>query len=162
MIIGITGNSGAGKTTVSILLAEKLNAKLIDADMIVKEEQKIGKQYYKKIVEAFGGEILLKNHEINRKKLANIIYNNLEKRNVINNITMEYIVPIIIEQAKSTEEENVEFFLSLVDRVDVCVPREELPEAGRNDLTVSAVFKIELEKLFGDADVRLELCNLQR
>ena len=107
MIIGITGNSGAGKTTVSLMLAEKLNAKLIDADMIVKEEQKIGKQYYKKIVEAFGGEILLKNHEINRKKLANIIYNNLEKRNVINNITMEYIVPIIIEQAKSTEEENV-------------------------------------------------------
>lgn len=35
-IIGITGVSGSGKSTVSKIICEMLNAKYIDADQIVK------------------------------------------------------------------------------------------------------------------------------
>ena len=36
-IIGITGNSGSGKSTVSKMINENYNAKIIDADRIAKE-----------------------------------------------------------------------------------------------------------------------------
>ena len=37
MIIGITGSSGAGKSTVCEILKNKYNARIIDADKISKE-----------------------------------------------------------------------------------------------------------------------------
>lgn len=39
MIIGITGNSGSGKSTVSEIIYKIKNAKLIDADKICKRMQ---------------------------------------------------------------------------------------------------------------------------
>ena len=107
MIIGITGNSGAGKTTVANILAKKIDAEIIDADKIVKEEQKKGKPYYMEIVKNMGEEILLENLDICRKKLATILYKNEEKRNKINEITNKYIVPIIIEKAKKSTKQNI-------------------------------------------------------
>lgn len=107
MIIGITGNSGTGKSTVASILADLIDAEIIDADKIVREEQKEGKTYYNKIVEAFGTNILQKNKEIDRKNIASIIYENDKKRAKINDITNQYIVPIIIEKAKKTKKPNV-------------------------------------------------------
>ena len=60
-IIGITGLSGAGKTTVSDAICKRENAENIDADKIVKDCQRKGEEYYKKIVETFGKEILQDN-----------------------------------------------------------------------------------------------------
>lgn len=60
-IIGITGISGAGKSTVSELICKRKNAEKIDADEIVKVCQRKGEEYYKKIVETFGKEILQDN-----------------------------------------------------------------------------------------------------
>ena len=36
-IIGITGNSGSGKSTISKLISKNYEAKIIDADKIAKE-----------------------------------------------------------------------------------------------------------------------------
>ena len=58
VIIGVTGNSGAGKDTVSEILKSELDALIIDADSIVRENQEPEKDYYKKIVELFGENIL--------------------------------------------------------------------------------------------------------
>ena len=107
MVIGITGNSGTGKSTAALILAKLIDAKVIDADKIVREEQTKGKLYYKKIIRCFGSGILQANEEIDRKKLANIIYEDKEKREKINKITKQYIVPIIIKKAKNTDKENV-------------------------------------------------------
>lgn len=57
-IIGITGISGAGKSTVSKKIAKLKGAEIIDADKIVKNLQKKGNQYYEKIVETFGEEVI--------------------------------------------------------------------------------------------------------
>lgn len=56
--------------------------------------------YYKEIVKKFGQEILLENKEINRPKLAQIIFNNNKKREELNKITCKYIAKEIEEQAK--------------------------------------------------------------
>lgn len=107
MVIGITGNSGAGKTTAAEVLASIIDAKIIDADKIVRQEQKIGKKYYKKIIENFGEAILQNNKEIDRKKLADIIFESKQKMEQMNEITTACIVPIIIKKTKALNDANV-------------------------------------------------------
>lgn len=69
-VIGITGISGAGKTTVAKEICELYKAEHIDADRIVRKYQKKGEDYYKKIVETFGKEILLENRRIRQNDLG--------------------------------------------------------------------------------------------
>ncbi len=97
MIIGITGNSGSGKSEIAKILAKKIKAEIIDADKVVKEMTNTETEYLKKIIELFGNEILIENN-INRKKLADIIYNNEEKRKQLNNLTYYYVVNEIKNQ----------------------------------------------------------------
>lgn len=102
MILGITGSSGAGKSTVCEILERKYNSQTINADKIAKQLSKKGTSYLQEIVQNFGNDILLKNGELDRRKLANIIYSNSSKRDELNNITFKYIKDEIKEQiAKS-------------------------------------------------------------
>lgn len=91
MIIGITGSSGSGKSTVCSILQKKYNAKIIDADKIAKQLSQNNKEYLADIVNQFGKEIILENGMLNRPKLADIIYNNEEKRELLNKCTFKYI-----------------------------------------------------------------------
>ena len=104
-IIGITGNSGSGKTTFSNILAKKMNAIIIDADKVAKQSSRKGETYYNEIVKIFGEEII-ENDEINRKRLAKIIYNNKEQRNKLNKLTNQYVVEQIKEQMKKIQNKN--------------------------------------------------------
>ena len=106
MVIGITGNSGTGKTEISKLLAEKINSEIIDADKIVKEIEKPGNQYFEKIVELFGKEIL-ENNNLNRKKVAEIIYKNKSMRNKLDKLTFKYVVAEIKEKVNKSNKQNI-------------------------------------------------------
>ena len=100
MIIGITGSSGAGKSTICEILQRKYDANIINADKIAKELSQRGTNYLAEIVKNFGQEILLENGELNRRKLADIIYYNEEKRQILNNCTFKYISKEIEKQIK--------------------------------------------------------------
>lgn len=106
MIIGITGNSGTGKSEISKLLAEKINAKIINADEVVKELSENGNEYYEKIVELFGSSIL-NNNKLNKPQMAKIIYNNKEKREELNKLTYKYVVEEIKKRAKNSDYKNL-------------------------------------------------------
>ena len=106
MIIGITGNSGTGKSEISKLLAEKIDAKIINADEVVKELSENGNEYYEKIVELFGSSIL-NNNKLNKPQMAKIIYNNKEKREELNKLTYKYIVEEIKKRAKNSDYKNL-------------------------------------------------------
>lgn len=77
---------------------------MINADQIVKELSKCGEQYYKDIVKQFGKEILLENKEINRPKLAQIIFNNTQRRKELNKLTSMHIARKIQEEAIKEEQ----------------------------------------------------------
>lgn len=106
MVIGITGSSGAGKSTVCEILESKYGFKIINADKIAKRLSQKGTEYLADIVKQFGTEILLEDGELDRSKLAEIIYNNQEKREKLNEITFKYIREEIQKEIKSVKEVN--------------------------------------------------------
>ena len=102
-IIGITGNSGSGKTTATEILRRLTNADIIDADKVVKELSVPGTEYLNAIKEKFSESVLFEDGSLNRKELANKIYNNKEDLEILNSLTFKYVVQ---EIRKRIEESN--------------------------------------------------------
>ncbi len=73
-VIGITGPIGAGKSTVLRLL-ETLGAATIDADKVAHEVMAPGAPAYAAVVDAFGRDILRPDGQIDRKRLAAVVFN---------------------------------------------------------------------------------------
>ena len=107
MIIGITGSSGAGKSTVCEILEMSYQAKIIDADEIARRLSYQNDAYLGEIVASFGAEILLNTGELNRRKLADIIYKSLEKRKALNAITFKYITAEIQREIEQAQEKLI-------------------------------------------------------
>lgn len=106
-IIGITGSSGAGKTTVCKLLEEKYEAEIIDADKVAKKLSKKGTMYFNSIVDTFGNAIVDKKGELNRKKLADIIFEDEAKREELNKLTFMYVVEEIKKKINKMGKKKV-------------------------------------------------------
>ena len=90
IILGITGPTGAGKTTVSKLF-EKSGIKVIDTDIVAREIVEPGKPALTELCEYFGDEILLENGELNRRELARRAFSNPDSHMMLNKITHHYI-----------------------------------------------------------------------
>lgn len=92
-VIGITGSSGSGKTTVCKIIKKLYNSKILDADKVAKElSNDVNSDYYREMVKLFGKECLLEDNMLNRKKIAEIIYQDEAKRESLNNLTFNYVV----------------------------------------------------------------------
>lgn len=72
-VIGVTGNLGSGKSTVCQVLA-KLGATVIDADELGHEAYLPHSQTWQQLITAFGKDILEPDEEIDRQKLAQIVF----------------------------------------------------------------------------------------
>ena len=107
MIIGITGSSGAGKSTICELLEEKYDVKIINADKIAKKLSKKGTNYIIDIIAKFGKDIVDEDGELKRKKLAEIIYNDPKKRMELNKYTFKYIRKEIEKQIKEQKGKTI-------------------------------------------------------
>lgn len=95
IIVGLTGTTGSGKSTVSTIIKNNTGALVIDADQIAKELMKPGEKYYDEIVKLFGKEILQKNKkhkdQIDSKALAKIVFEDNDKREMLNKLTFKYV-----------------------------------------------------------------------
>lgn len=78
--VGLTGGIASGKTTVAKQFA-KLGVPVIDADVITREIMQPATKIGAKILEHFGETIVDKSGEINRGKLAEIIFNDDAEKN---------------------------------------------------------------------------------
>jgi dephospho-CoA kinase len=72
-LVGLTGGIGAGKSSVSALLAAK-GAVIVDADAIVREVQSRGTEVFDAIVERFGAGVVGPDGELDRPALAAIVF----------------------------------------------------------------------------------------
>lgn len=89
-IIGITGGTGAGKSSVCNEF-KKCGAQIIDADKIARQVVQKGKPALEEIVCAFGKDIITPDGDLNRKKLGGIVFADSNKLNILNKITHKYI-----------------------------------------------------------------------
>jgi dephospho-CoA kinase len=72
-VIGLTGNIATGKTTVARMLAA-LGACVIDADLVAHELMRAGTAVHRALVARFGETILGPDGEIDRQRLAAIVF----------------------------------------------------------------------------------------
>lgn len=108
-IIGITGGIASGKSTVSLYLQE-LGFTIVDADLASRAVVEPGEEAYHQVVEAFGEDILLTDGNIDRVKLGSIIFNDQEKRLLLNGIVHPAVrnwMRVKTEAALSSGEETV-------------------------------------------------------
>lgn len=106
MIIGITGNSGTGKTSLCKAIKENYKNKtitILDADKIAKELLVPGKEYFNEVVNLFGKKILTVEGTINRKKLATIIFSEPKKRKALDVFTYKYVVEEVKKQTLASK-----------------------------------------------------------
>lgn len=96
LIIGLTGPTGSGKTTVS-KAAKDLGFKVIDCDKLARKAVEKGEEGLKAVVNAFGEDILLANGELNRKELAKKAFSTEEKTELLN----KALLPHIVEKVKA-------------------------------------------------------------
>ena len=85
-VIAVTGGIGSGKSTVTNEFA-RLGARTISADSVAHENMARGGCAYDEIVGAFGSEIVGENGEINRARLADIVFSDDKKLALLNSIT---------------------------------------------------------------------------
>ena len=73
-VLGITGQVGAGKSTILAYLEEKYRAKVIQADQVGHLVMEPDTSCYKQICSLFGEQILAADQKIDRKKLGAIVF----------------------------------------------------------------------------------------
>ncbi len=84
-IIGLTGGIASGKSTISKMI-EQLGFTVLDADIASRKVIELGEEAYFKVKEAFGSDIFYEDGTLNRTALGNLIFNNEEKRLLLNSI----------------------------------------------------------------------------
>lgn len=106
-IIGITGSSGAGKSTVCEIIEDLYDVCIINADQIAKELSRKGSSYVAGIANIFGKTILTEEGELNRKKLADMIYTDDTKRKMLNGYTFNHITKKVKKILEETDKKLV-------------------------------------------------------
>jgi len=113
LVIGLTGGIASGKSTISSFLQE-LGAVIIDADALARQVVKPGKKAWLQIRKHFGSQIIKEDQTIDRKKLAEIVFNNPGERKVLNAIIHPEVIKLTRDLIKKYKQ-NTTIPLIVVD-----------------------------------------------
>lgn len=156
-LIGLTGGIGSGKTTVSSALKER-GANVIDADAIVHELQQRGTIVFNEMVEQFGREIVGADGELDRQRVADIVFNDPDALGALNAIVHPRVGAEIARRLEEAAQRG--------DTVILDVPL--LVESGRNDMAGLIVVDLDpdvaVERLvafrgFSESDARARIAR---
>lgn len=106
-VYGITGGAGTGKSEVIKMLQQNFGGCVIMSDEVARELMQKGNISYQLIVEYFGRYILMDDGEIDRKKLADHVFNNKEALEKLNSMTHPYVkdeIRKLIAEAEASGE----------------------------------------------------------
>lgn len=93
--IGLTGGIGSGKTTISEKFKE-LKIPVLNTDLLAREIMESNETIISSVKETFGEESYLSN-KLNRKYIANIVFNDSKQLEILNKITHPIIRQEIIK-----------------------------------------------------------------
>ncbi len=98
-LVGLTGKTGAGKSTVSALLKEK-GAYIIDGDIVARKVLVDNVALLNELKEAFGDGILNPDGALNRRALAREAFSTPKNTELLNSIMHPAINAMIFEEAE--------------------------------------------------------------
>lgn len=138
LVIGLTGNIGCGKSSLSKILKDN-SLDIIDADIISREIMSNNK-LLEEVFHVFGENVKDKDGTLNRKKLASIVFSDDKKLIALNDITHPAIKNEIKRRIKDIENKGRNIvivdaalliegkFLDLIDKLIVitCDEKEQL------------------------------------
>lgn len=104
--VGLTGGIATGKSTVARILEDRLGIPVINSDQIARDVVKKGQIGYKHVVEAFGDGILDSSGEIDRAKLGKLVFDDPQKRRLLESILHPLITQEIDRRVKEKEQEG--------------------------------------------------------
>lgn len=90
LIVGLTGKTGAGKSTVAAYLKEK-GCFIIDGDVVAREIVLPLSPALKELSDAFGEDIILPDGSLDRKALAKKAFSSEKNTELLNSITHPFI-----------------------------------------------------------------------
>lgn len=91
--LGLTGSIAVGKSFVCDVFRE-LGCHVLDADRVARDVVKPETAGLERIVEGFGSDVITPNGELDRAKMASIVFANESKRLLLNSI----IHPLVFEE----------------------------------------------------------------
>ena len=101
-VIGLTGKTGAGKSTVAAFLKKK-GCFIIDGDKIARDILLPGEPAVKELSDTFGEDIILPDGSVDRKKLASRAFASAEGTDRLNRITHPRITERFITERDKAE-----------------------------------------------------------
>ncbi len=110
IIIGLTGQTGAGKGSVANLLCEK-GMSAIDCDKVAREITEKGSPTLQKLAEAFSEEIINSDGTLDRSALALRAFSAPQSVRLLNSITHPAIIDRTVEHIKRLEADGAEFIV---------------------------------------------------
>ena len=109
-VVGLTGQTGAGKTTISKIFSDN-GYTVIDADIVARKVVEKGSNCLYEIEELFGREVLNGDGTLNRKALAAIVFTDKTKLETLNTIMHPYITKEILRMIKENSKRGVRLIL---------------------------------------------------
>ena len=137
LVIGVTGQTGAGKGTVCKML-EKYGLYHIDADKVAHSVYKKGSDVLSALSEAFGEDILNPDGTANRSKIAEKAFSSAENTEKLNSI----VHPTVTQKIKAIIKEQ-----SSLGTKGVLLDAIALFESGENRLCDFTFAVIAPEKI---------------
>lgn len=175
-VVGLTGGIGSGKSTFAALLAEQ-GARIVDADRLGREALQPGRPAWHSVVDQFGDDVLAHHSlQIDRKRLAEIVFNDRDKLAALNAIVHPVIMKGIadaLDRLRGSDEIVVLdaaliIELGLSDRLDalvVVVADENLrkkrlaKERGMSDADIMARMRTQASREEQEAKADLVVRN---
>jgi dephospho-CoA kinase len=103
--VGLTGSIAVGKSFVSSVLAE-LGCHVLDADATAREVVAPGGEGLRRVVEAFGPEILAADGALDRARLGRVVFADEGKRQMLNSLLHPLIIAAQDEWLRGRERED--------------------------------------------------------
>jgi dephospho-CoA kinase len=111
LLVGLTGNIAAGKSTVSTLLSER-GATIVDADILARRAVERGTAAYDKIVHRWGPTVLGPDKQLDRAALRKLVFDDHDQLEKLN----EFVHPEVERQRTALVNEARD----RGDRVVIC------------------------------------------
>jgi dephospho-CoA kinase len=109
-LIGLTGQSGAGKSIVSDIFKQNGFA-VVDADLCAREAVEPGSECLTEIAEIFGKKVINSDKTLNRKALAEIVFSDKSELGKLNAVMHPFILDIVCKKIHELQNEGYKFII---------------------------------------------------